>query len=150
MNKGAEETNRQDPPGPRQHFDEQVYRIVRSIPEGRVMTYGQVAALISTPVGIDPLAYRRIRARWVGYALSNCPEDVPWQRVINQKGEASRRTSGGHRLQDALLEAEGTAMKGPGLVDLAEAQWHPDEEFPHSTHDNKSPSESSNEKESRP
>lgn len=114
------------------------------------MTYGQVAALISAPAGIDPLSYRRIRARWVGYALADCPDDVPWQRVVNQKGAASRRSSGGHHLQAALLEAEGTAMKGPDLVDLERAQWHPGEELFRRLGDIKTPDAGSSEKDPRP
>lgn len=89
------------------------------------MTYGDIGELIPPPKSIDPLAYRRIRARWVGYALARCPEDLPWHRVVNAQGRASARPSGSHRVQLALLENEGTPLVQPGKVDLEAARWTP-------------------------
>ena len=62
-------------------FYEAVYRIVRDIPRGRVMTYGQIATILGAPRA----------ARAVGYALraSGKRSDVPWQRVINFRGGIS-------------------------------------------------------------
>ena len=62
-------------------FYEQVYEWVRQVPPGKVVTYGQVAALLGSPRS----------ARAVGYALRYLPRgtDVPWQRVINHRGEIS-------------------------------------------------------------
>ncbi|MGA9531908.1 MAG: MGMT family protein [Anaerolineales bacterium] len=113
------------PPAHRAEFNEFVFALVRQIPPGWVMTYGQVAALIPEPSFIDSIAYRRIRARWVGYALAACPEDVPWQRVINQQGKPSLRESGGHLAQAALLAAEGTPTRPNGTIDLEAAGWTP-------------------------
>lgn len=115
------------PPTDRSQFDEFVYTVVRRIPPGWVMTYGQVAACVPEPAFIDGLAYRRIRARWVGYALAACPEDVPWQRVVNQRGQPSQRASGGHLAQAALLAAEGTPTRSDGTIDLEAAVWTPGE-----------------------
>ena len=115
-------------PADRGEFNEIVYRIVRSIPPGRVMAYGQIARLIPTPASIDPLAYRRIRARWVGYALASCPDDVPWHRVVNQKGEASPQAGGKHDLQIALLRDEAPPMKDQRQVDMSQAAWQPSAE----------------------
>jgi len=60
------------------NFFESVYELVARIPRGRVATYGQLAALISTPRA----------ARAVGWALRALPPDtkLPWQRVVNGKG----------------------------------------------------------------
>jgi methylated-DNA-protein-cysteine methyltransferase-like protein len=114
-------------PANRDEFNEFVFAVVRLIPPGWVMTYGQVAGCIPEPSFIDSLAYRRIRARWVGYALAACPDDVPWQRVINQRGEPSQRQSGGHLAQSALLAAEGTPTRPDGSIDLESAGWTPGE-----------------------
>ncbi|MGH2621369.1 MAG: MGMT family protein, partial [Anaerolineales bacterium] len=65
-------------PGRRTAFAAKVYAIVRAIPPGRVMTYGGIAALIPPPPGTNWTGYARVRARWVGYAMAECPEDVPW------------------------------------------------------------------------
>jgi len=113
-------------PVDRRQFDQLVYAMVRLIPEGRVMTYGQIAAMIPPPDSIDPAAYRRIRARWVGYALGRCPDDVPWQRVINSRGLPSQRASGGHLPQRALLQAEGIRLTREGTIDLSASAWQPE------------------------
>lgn len=115
-------------PADRRQFNQAVFAIVRCIPRGRVMTYGGVARWIPCPRSLDAMAYQRIRARWVGYALANCPKDVPWQRVLNHLGRASRRRTGGHEIQGALLADEGTLRRGDGTFDLDGAQWDPKEE----------------------
>jgi methylated-DNA-protein-cysteine methyltransferase-like protein len=90
--------------------------VVRRIPEGRVATYGQVAALAGYPG----------HARQVGYALHGLPEgsDVPWQRVINARGEVSLRAAPGREgYQRHLLEEEGILFDTAGRVDLARFRW---------------------------
>lgn len=86
-------------------------------------TYGWLAAAIDPPPGMEPLAYERIKARWVGYAMAICPEDVPWHRVINRKGGLSLRP--GHEHQRALLEDEGVIFKASGTIDLEKYGWKP-------------------------
>jgi len=108
-----------------QAFRQQVYRIVRSIPPGRVLTYGDIGELIPPPAGIDLPAYGRVRARWVGYALADCPEDLPWQRVVNARGGISPRPGLGPQVQRTLLEAEGVAFDRHGHIDLARYRWRP-------------------------
>lgn len=92
--------------------------MVRRIPEGRVATYGQVAALAGFPG----------HARQVGYALHDLPADtdVPWQRVINARGEVSPRAApGSEGYQRHLLEEEGVVFDAAGRVDLRRFRWEP-------------------------
>jgi methylated-DNA-protein-cysteine methyltransferase-like protein len=95
------------------------YEVVGEIPEGRVATYGQVAALAGFPG----------HARQVGYALHALLEDlddVPWQRVINAKGEVSPRSEPEYEgLQRAMLETEGVRFDTRGRVDLERFRWEP-------------------------
>src|SRR5262245_21978456 len=92
--------------------------VVRRIPRGRVATYGQVAVLAGLPG----------HARQVGYALHALANGspVPWQRVVNARGEVSlRRTPGWESVQRALLEREGIAFDARGRIDLERRLWRP-------------------------
>ncbi|UCE87060.1 MAG: MGMT family protein [Deltaproteobacteria bacterium] len=104
-----------DPPKP---VHRRIHDVVRRIPRGRVATYGQIAALARLPR----------QPRLVGYALHALPNgsDVPWQRVINARGEVSPRAQpGADALQRQLLEAEGVTFDGRGRVDLSRHGWRP-------------------------
>ena len=94
-----------------------IYRTVRRIPEGRVATYGQVAAVAGLPR----------HARQVGYALHALPEKttVPWFRVINASGAISLRREGSGDLQRKLLEREGIRFSPAGRIDLKTYGWKP-------------------------
>jgi methylated-DNA-protein-cysteine methyltransferase-like protein len=61
------------------NFYQQVFSIVKAIPQGHVATYGQIAAILGSPRA----------ARMVGQALKDCDQTVPWQRVINRHGMIS-------------------------------------------------------------
>ncbi len=107
---------------PDQHiFNNQVWEIVRKVPPGKVTTYGQVARMIPPPEGMDPKSYAAFAPRWVGGAMANCPDDIPWQRVINSKGEISQRP--GAEKQRELLEEEGVRFDDRGRVDLNKYGW---------------------------
>jgi methylated-DNA-protein-cysteine methyltransferase-like protein len=108
----------------RQNFDGQVYALCMNIPVGRVMTYGSIGAHIPPPADMNPVSYDRIKARWVGYALKRCPEEVPWHRVVNSRGEISSRP--GFELQRALLLEEGIEFNLNGRIDLSVYGWKPD------------------------
>jgi methylated-DNA-protein-cysteine methyltransferase-like protein len=110
-------------PPDRMAYYAQVWELVRQIPPGRVSTYGQIAALIPPPGGMEPRDYAAWGARWVGGAMANCPGDVPWQRVINAQGKISVRKGGGSLMQRALLEAEGVEFDERERVDLARFGW---------------------------
>jgi len=100
-------------------FYAQVYEMVKTIPGGKVATYGQVAALLGQPRA----------ARTVGWALNVCPADVPWQRVINRQGMISIENMRASKQQQAdLLRAEGvvvTEREGNLWVDLSYYLWQP-------------------------
>jgi methylated-DNA-protein-cysteine methyltransferase related protein len=94
---------------------ERIYRIVARIPRGRVVSYGQIACAVD---GATP--------RLVGYAMAALPFwlDIPWHRVINSRGEVSRRVRGeGHLDQRRLLEKEGVAFDARGRVDMERFRW---------------------------
>ena len=83
---------------------EEVLRRVRSVPEGRVTTYGD----------LSPGA-----PRFAGTVLSECHDpDIPWQRIVRADGSLAK----GDR-QRRLLEAEGVPFRGE-RVDMREA-WVP-------------------------
>ncbi|MGD8700556.1 MAG: MGMT family protein [Gemmatimonadales bacterium] len=95
---------------------ERIYGVVRGIPKGRVATYGQVARLAGMPG----------HARQVGYALHALSENsgVPWHRVVNARGEVSKRAEPGYeRIQRELLEAEGVRFDGRGRLSLTRYGW---------------------------
>jgi len=96
---------------------ERIYDVVRAIPEGRVATYGQVAAL----------AGLKGHARQIGYALYALDDDdVPWQRVVNARGEISARSDpGSEPLQRVMLEDEGVVFDERGRISLARFRWDP-------------------------
>ncbi|MEL7507879.1 MAG: MGMT family protein [Cyanobacteria bacterium J06633_23] len=95
-----------------------IYAVVRKIPAGKVATYGQVAELAGL-IG---------KPRVVGYALYKvAPEDdIPWQRVINAKGEISTSAfrDGSDDLQRVLLEDEGIEFEG-NKINLSKYRWQP-------------------------
>ena len=97
-------------------FYERVYEAVRRVPPGRVTTYGHIAALCGKPRA----------ARTVGWALHALPSDtdVPWQRIINARGEISIGKIGlPPELQRAMLEREGIEFDASGRVDLRTWGW---------------------------
>ncbi|MBI3771059.1 MAG: methylated-DNA--[protein]-cysteine S-methyltransferase [Deltaproteobacteria bacterium] len=104
---------RSDPPP----FYRLVYRVVRRVPRGKVVTYGQVAAILGQPRG----------ARAVGVALGalRAPrvEMVPWHRVINAAGRCSHRDGFWADIQREHLEEEGVRFDRDGRVDLKTTRW---------------------------
>lgn len=100
-----------------QNFYTAVYHLVRQIPRGRVMTYGQIAVILGHPRA----------ARAVGYALKACKgHDVPWQRVINAQGSISARGEVVRPTrQRELLEREGVVFDARDTCDLKKLRWEP-------------------------
>ena len=95
---------------------ERIYALVRQVPRGRVITYGQVAQVVGG-----------CGARQVGYALaalrSGSRPDVPWQRVINRQGRISITDPYGGYLQRKLLEEEGVHFDANDQVDFDTYGW---------------------------
>ena len=97
---------------------ERIYAAVKRIPRGRVATYGQIASVACLPG----------QPRQVGYALNALPDTrrIPWHRVINAKGEISKRSKPGCDLrQRVLLEREGIEFDAAGRVSLSTFRWRP-------------------------
>ena len=97
----------------------QIYEIIGLIPSGKVATYGQISEIVGY-----------CTARMVGYAVSSIPLSsvIPWQRVINYKGEISLRSSGsgGELVQQKLLESEGIKFDQFGRTYLEHFRWKGD------------------------
>ena len=90
---------------------EKIYEVVKSIPEGKVATYGQVALLAGNPRW----------ARVVGYALHVNPEPgiIPCHRVVNREGRVAPGFAfGGEEVQRQLLESEVIVFETDGRIDL--------------------------------
>ena len=108
------------PPDPKA-FQATVWDIARQVPPGKVTTYGQIAAMIPPPGKLNFKDYQAFGARWVGGAMATCPDDVPWQRVINSQGKISPRPGAARQRQ--LLEEEGVKFDERGKVDLGRFGW---------------------------
>jgi len=98
-------------------YRERVYGLVRQIPSGRVMTYGQIAIVLG----------EGYTARTVGYVMHGSDDGVPWQRVINSQGKCSTgRLTLPENMQRAMLEQEGVVFSTSGKCDLNKFQWWPE------------------------
>ena len=95
-------------------FFQAVYEIVAQIPRGYVVSYGQIARLLGRPRA----------ARQVGWAMRQCPEELPWQRVLMSDGSIAG--GGWAELRRALLEEEGVPFLPDGRVDMARCRWLPE------------------------
>ncbi len=97
---------------------EKIYEIVKSIPRGKVATYGQVATIAGNPR----------MARVVGYALHQnpLPGVIPCHRVVNRFGKCAPGFAfGGPNIQQQMLENEGVTFSSEGTIDLQVYGWNP-------------------------
>lgn len=96
-------------------FKNRVYDIVGSIPKGKVMSYGQVAALAGAAW-----------AAWeVGQIAHTGPSDLPWQRVVNKSGGLAKGYPGGYSGHKKALEADGVEVDEDYRVDIGRLLWRP-------------------------
>lgn len=96
-------------------FKERVYALVGQIPQGRLMTYGQLAALSGAAW-----------ASWeVGQIAHTGPTDLPWQRVVNKQGGLANGYPGGKSGHKHDLESEGIPVSDELIVDVARLLWSP-------------------------
>jgi methylated-DNA-protein-cysteine methyltransferase-like protein len=102
---------------PDRNYRERVYKIVRRIPRGKVMTYGQIAYMLGE--GYTP--------RTVGFVMHGADENsTPWHRVINSQGRCSTgRLVLPSDKQQRMLEREGVIFDQSGRCDLESYLWQP-------------------------
>ena len=102
-----------------QGFFHEVYQVVASIPEGSVMTYGMIAAILGRPRA----------SRIVGYAMHDAPSEsnLPCHRVVSKDGRLSPESIFGAGVQRRKLEAEGIHFLENGSIDMEKhlVRWHP-------------------------
>lgn len=99
-------------------FTEKAVIIIKNIPEGRVMTYGQIAKLAGSPRG----------ARQVVRILHSMSKKhrLPWHRVVNSKGEIGLKDDEHYSIQRLSLESEGVEFFNNGRIDLSKFQFSPE------------------------
>jgi methylated-DNA-protein-cysteine methyltransferase-like protein len=98
-------------------YRERVFQIVRMIPKGRVMTYGQIAEILGE--GYTP--------RTVGFVMHSSDDKTPWHRVINAQGGCSTRGLVlPHDKQQRMLEAEGVSFNARGRCSQEKYVWIPE------------------------
>ncbi len=97
-------------------FKDRVYALVAQIPAGRVMTYGQIAALCGAAW-----------AAWeVGQLAHFGPTDLPWQRVVNKQGGLAKGyVPDGPAGQKRALERDGVSVSDEYVVNVVELLWTP-------------------------
>lgn len=94
---------------PSKQFFDEVYSVVREIPRGKVLSYGQIAKLIGFPN----------LSRMVGRAMQNASSALPCHRVVNSQG----RIAPGCQEHHSLLLEEGVKIKANGCVDMKLHTW---------------------------
>ncbi len=97
-------------------FVDRVHALVRAVPKGRVVTYGQIARLAGRPRA----------AREVGWIAHAGGDRLPWQRVVNRVGGLARGYRGGRAGHRRALAREGVQAGPQDRVDLDAYQWWPD------------------------
>lgn len=96
-------------------FKQYVHELVALIPQGRVMTYGDIASLCGHPRS----------ARQVGGLAHFGPDNLPWHRVVNKSGGLASGFPGGKKVQQTLLEAEGLRVTDFRIVNFEIIRWRP-------------------------
>jgi methylated-DNA-protein-cysteine methyltransferase-like protein len=96
-------------------FRKRVETVVAQIPRGRVMTYGQLAALCGNARA----------ARIVGGIAHFGDPRLPWQRVVNKQGGLASGYPGGRSGHKQVLEAEGIAVDDDYRVEVQALLWWP-------------------------
>ncbi|MFE8694836.1 MGMT family protein [Cytobacillus sp. FJAT-53684] len=95
-------------------FTENAIAVIKRIPAGKVMTYGQIAKLAGSPRG----------ARQVVRILHSMSKKhhLPWHRVVNIKGEIGLKEDEHYSIQKLSLESEGVEFLSNGRIDLSRFQ----------------------------
>ena len=98
-------------------MSDEIWRVVRSIPRGRVAGYGDVGRVLAP----------RLSGLLVGRRLRSVPDDVPWWRVVAADGSlpTAKRDPRLARDQRERLEAEGVSFDETERIDMARYRWEP-------------------------
>ena len=96
-------------------FSKRVIKIIKSVPPGKVLSYGRVALLAGSPYA----------ARQVGWLLNSSTDayNLPWHRIVNSKGKISIKDTIGFIEQKRLLQDEGVIFKNNDTIDLEIYMW---------------------------
>lgn len=99
-------------------FSTRVIKIIKSVPEGKVLSYGRVALLAGSPYA----------ARQVGWLLNSSTDkyDLPWHRIVNSKGKISIKEEISFIEQKELLISEGITFKNNDTLDIKKYMWEID------------------------
>ena len=99
-------------------FTQDVIKIIKNIPSGKVLTYGRIAKLAGNPQA----------ARQVSWLLHSSTKkyNLPWHRVINSLGKISMKSFDDREYQKHLLEKEGVVFRDNYKIDLKEYLWEID------------------------
>ena len=104
-------------------FFNRVYEVTRMIPQGRVTSYGAIAAYLGSPGA----------ARMVGWALNNChqlDEYIPAHRVVNRNGMLTgKHHFPGIDTMEELLRSEGVRVEDDQIIDFEKHFWNPNQEL---------------------
>jgi len=104
-------------------FFENVYRVVKEIPYGRVTSYGAIAEYLGT----------KGSARMVGWAMNTSHssiENIPAHRVVNRIGMLTGKNHfGGPEVMKQLLESEGISVDNDKVLEFEKHFWNPSSEF---------------------
>lgn len=97
------------------NFKTAVLELVKQIPVGKVMTYGDIADYCGHPRA----------ARQVGGIAHYGPQDLPWHRVVNRNGDCASGYYGGKDGHKQVLQQEGFTVVEYRIVDFEERRWRP-------------------------
>ena len=98
-------------------FTSKVKKLIKKIPEGKVTTYGFIAAIAGNPQA----------ARQVARILHSCSrkDNLPWHRVVNRNGQISLKPFNGYDVQKQKLESEGVVFDEADTIDFEKFLWLP-------------------------
>lgn len=100
---------------PETSLRDRVQALVGQIPPGRLMTYGQIAALCGSPRA----------ARVVGGIAHFGDPNLPWQRVVKKDGSLAEGFPGGVAGHAEVLRQEGVIASDSLKVNVKELLWNP-------------------------
>jgi methylated-DNA-protein-cysteine methyltransferase-like protein len=98
-------------------FTSKVIRLIKSIPKGKVATYGQIACLAGFNISVR-------RVVWILHSCSE-KEGLPWHRVVNRRGTISLKPGAGYEKQKEMLKKEGIVFDERDRIDLERYLWEP-------------------------